>query len=476
MNIFLVLIMSLFMAGYYMFFAPNTRVHEQETDYAISQSDLHSVADCMIAVHNAKIMGGEFIDVCVEQNMIKTDFVCLDSRLSQIDCSKYKKPTHSFIVTTSGTLNASDYNEMMEILEKNFATSGTFGIYQDGMIFSGGTSTKRDVPKAIQKSFDLQDGQLVYMTQYDIPDENVDFVSPQGEEIVCPLGTTKTYRFGRWQCTGYNIKTGCGGDTIWDSNLMTCVPDETRKPLCVGKQTAVMVDDLWQCIEPFGERNCPDGLVAKLNYETLEWECTDDPEMVTKSAKKKCELGELRVVKGSSGAVARVYTNNPCTDCEKVIVNESDCSFKCIPDPEKIKSKSCYPGDPSDCSGTQKAFYFGFPDLMYIGSIPEIKGMQVPFDTVHSRNRMFNCLYCRNDKISKEKSKTPYIAVCEKYMAYAKGSDQGIISTGNNDSKDFEKTDEQEANSSGDDDKVWTSQKKANENTNFAVPLDTKNE
>jgi len=464
------------MAGYYMFFAPNTRVHEQETDYAISQSDLRSVADCMIAVHNAKIMGGEFVDICVEQNKIKTDFICLDSRLSQIDCSRYKKPMHSFIVTASGTLDASDYNNMMEILEKNFANSGTFGIYQEGIIFAGGTSTKRVVPKAIQNAFELQDGQLVYMTQYDIPDENVNFTSPDSEEIVCPVGTTKTYRFGRWQCTGYNIKTGCGGDTIWDSNLMTCVPDETRKPLCVGEQTAVMVDDLWQCIDPFGERNCPEGLVAKLNYETLEWECVDDPELVTKTAKKKCELGELRVVKGSSGAVARVYTNNTCTDCEKMIVDEETCSAKCVPAPEKLKSKSCYPGDIKDCSGRSKAFYFGFPDLNYISGVPEVKGMAVPFDKSHSKNRMFNCLYCQKDKISESKSKSPYVAVCENDMTATKTYEEAKAEPDNGGNQtDYQKVDETTSYSSGNDGEVVVDQKKANIDYTNPIPATSSN-
>ena len=63
MNIFLILLMSLFMAGYYMFFAPNTRVVEQETDHAIVVSDLRSIAECALAVHNAKITGNTFDDI-----------------------------------------------------------------------------------------------------------------------------------------------------------------------------------------------------------------------------------------------------------------------------------------------------------------------------------------------------------------------------------------------------------------------------
>ena len=86
MNIFLVMLISVFMAGYYMFFAPSARIPEQETEYAISVSDLRSIAECAIAVHNAQIAGTTFNDVCIEQNGIKTEFVCMDSRQNVTAC------------------------------------------------------------------------------------------------------------------------------------------------------------------------------------------------------------------------------------------------------------------------------------------------------------------------------------------------------------------------------------------------------
>ena len=76
MNIFLVMLISVFMASYYLFFAPSARVPEQETEYAIAVSDLRSIAECAIAVHNAQISGGTFDDICVEQNQIKSEYIC----------------------------------------------------------------------------------------------------------------------------------------------------------------------------------------------------------------------------------------------------------------------------------------------------------------------------------------------------------------------------------------------------------------
>lgn len=411
MNIFLILLVSLFMVGYYMFFGPNTRVPEHETDFAIEQSDLRSVAECAVAVHNSRINNYVFEDVCVEQNQIKTENICLDTTLKSISCEivRGRKPDFSFIVTTTGTLHPGDYNEMMEIIEKEFPGAGTFGIYQDGIVLSGGTSIKRKVPDEIIQKMKLEDGQLIYITQYDIPDVDTEFKEPGADDIVCPFGTSKIYRFGRWQCVQYNMKTSCGGDKIWDSDLMECVPDELRKPLCASKQTAVMVDDVWECVDPFNDRTCQNGYVARLNYDKLEWECVEDPS-ATKST-SKCDFSKKRVVRGRGGATVRVSSNS-CTDCEKLVVNEETCEAFCVPDVTKISSPSCYPGNPNECRGASRAIYFGFPNAQYVKNIVELANADVPFDSKHSQNRKFNCMDCGTGIINSLKSVYPYTAVC----------------------------------------------------------------
>lgn len=401
------------MAAYYMFFAPSARVPEQETDHAIAVSDLRSVVECALAVHNAQIAGTVFDDICVEQNSIKSEFICLDSRLAITSCeaSGLKRPNFSFIITTTGSIDKSDYNSMMEILEQNFSTSGSFGIYQDGIIISGGTSATRAVPDAIQKQLELQDGQIVYMTHYDAPDPERLFSGDTTDNLVCPAGTNKTYRFGRWQCIGYNMKTSCGGDMIWDDSLMECVPDESRKPLCAGRQTAVIVDEVWECVNPFVEQQCGGNMIARLNYETLEWECVEDPNKI--SAATKCNISATAAKRGRGGATVRI-ASNICTDCEKMILNEETCETTCVPDPQKVSDTRCYPGRGTECKGASRAFYFGFPNQAYVQNVPEVPVSSVPFDTEHSQNRRFNCLDCGDGTIDSSKSKPPYVAVCNK--------------------------------------------------------------
>jgi len=410
-NIFLVLLISVFMAGYYMFFAPSARIPEQETEYAVSVADLRSIAECAIATHNAQIAGGRFEDICIEQNGIKSEFICMDSRnaVTACDAGGTKRPKYSFIITTTAPLHTSDYNEMMEILEQNFSTSGTLGIYQEGVVLAGGTTAKRRVPDAIQKSLNLEDGQLIYMTHYDSPDPGRVFAGATTDNITCPAGTTKTYRFGRWQCIGYNLKTSCGGDMVWNPTLMECVPDESRKPLCSGEQTAVIVDNVWECISPFAERTCPDSMIARLNYETLEWECVEDTNIVKPTS--KCTTVSTRAIRGRGGATLRLATTS-CTDCEKMVVDESTCEAVCVPDESKLAAPSCYPGNIKECTGPSRAFYFGFPNKSYITNVFGIAPSDVPFDTAHSQNRKFNCLDCGKGKIDLSKSISPYVAVC----------------------------------------------------------------
>lgn len=412
MNIFIMIFAVLIMGAYFIMSSPAQRVAEQETEYAITQADLHSVAECAVAVHNAAIRGYEFDDICVDMVGIETGSICLNERLAETKCEvvRNKKPAYSYIITTTAALDDVNYDAMMTILEKNYSDAGTFGILQDGQIVAGGTATRRTIPAAIIKARGLTDGQLVYMTQYEMPDTDTEFVAPDAADIDCPAGTVKTYRFSRWQCVGYNYKYACGGDMIWSSDLAECVPDESRKPLCASEQTAVMVDSVWECVNPFPDKDCPNGMVARLNYSTLEWECVADP--TNTPTQKKCANFTAGAIYGAVGATVRVPSSS-CTDCEKLIVDENTCQTKCVPDPTKISDTRCYPAASHTCSGSHRAFYFGFPSAAYASNVDALGGRSIPMDSTHSRNRKFNCLDCGDGEIDGTNSFPPYIAVCK---------------------------------------------------------------
>ena len=414
MNIFLILLSVLFMAGYYLISSPSQRIVAQETEYAIKKAELRSVAECVVSAQNAFMYGETFTDMCVERYEVQSQYVCMNEKYNIMPCDSEtgKPPVYNFIVTSSTPIPETEYNNMLEILEQYYPETGTFGIFLSPDLISAGSVSKRTIPSKIIDTAKLQNGQLVYIMQYTIPEEMINYPTVDGSEINCPAGTMKTYRFGRWQCVGYNYKISCTGDTIWDSVLMECVADETRKPLCANNQTAVMVDDIWECVDPFTDKTCPPGMIARLNYNDLTWECIDDPNTVKKV--KKCDhIARVHTSHGGRGGATLRVRSISCTDCEQVFVNEETCDTFCIPDTSKLDDPKCYAGDVSECSGPTRGIYFGFTQNSNIDGISVLNGKTIMLDRNHSQNRMFNCLDCGENEIDTENSVFPYTAVCK---------------------------------------------------------------
>ena len=413
MNIFLILISMMFMAGYYLISSPSQRVVKQETEYALKRSELRSVAECVVSAQNSAMYGEQFEDPCTERYEINSQYVCMNEQYNIMDCDSNvgKAPVYNFIITASSPLPESEYNNMLEILEQYYPDAGTFGIFVKPELMSAGSVSRRTIPDKVINSAKLEDGQLIYIMQYKIPDENIDYPLVDGSDIVCPGGTMKTYRFGRWQCISYNYKVSCTGDTIWDSTAMECVADETRKPLCANNQTAVMVDDIWECVDPFADKTCPNGTVARLNYNDLVWECIDDPN-ATKNVKKCADVTPRPTGHRAGGATLRVRSIS-CTDCEQVYVDEETCETYCVPDPSKLNDERCYAGNPDDCSDSWHGIYFGFNAKSRLDGISALKNTTIMLDRYHNQNRMFNCMDCGDGEIDKEKSVFPYTAVCK---------------------------------------------------------------
>ena len=401
------------MAGYYVMSSPSQRIVEQETEYSIKKADLRSIAECVVSSQNAAMYAEDFIDDCVDRFEIVSQYVCMNKSYNIISCDTEtgKSPTYNFIITTSTALPPEKYNNMMEILEKYYPDAGTLGIFLDSQLMSAGAIARRDIPQKIINAAKLENGQLVYMMQYKIPEETIDYPVIEGSAIECPSGTMKTYRFGRWQCIEYNYKISCTGDTIWDDSVMDCVEDESRKPLCSNNQTAVLIDNIWECVDPFADKSCPKGMIARLNYNALEWECVEDPN-ARKTVKKCDNLAVNSYSRGGIGATLRVRSVS-CTDCETPVVDEETCETYCVPDSAKLTDSKCYGYSPEECTGSNRGIYFGFTKTSRIDSIPELKNANITLDKEHSQNRMFNCLDCGMGEIDTEKSIYPYTAVCK---------------------------------------------------------------
>ena len=401
------------MAGYYVMSSPSLRIIQHETEYSIKKADLRSIAECVVSAQNAAMYGEDFLDPCVERFDIHSQYICMNKSYNVVSCDAEigKTPVFNFIMTTSYALPIEEYNNMMEILEKYYPDAGTFGIFSQSKLMSAGSVSQRTIPQKIVSAANLTDGQLLYIMQYKIPKATIDYPVADGNDIQCPANTMKTYRFGRWQCIEYNYKTSCTGDTIWDSVSMECVADDTRKPLCSNNQTAVLINDIWECVDPFADRNCPDGMIARLNYSILEWECVTDPNAARKT--KKCDnIARTPQIQGGIGATLRVRSVS-CTDCEMAVVDEETCETHCVPDINKLQDEKCYNGDPTECVGPNRGIYFGFSPKSHIDGLEILKDAVITLDREHSQNRMFNCMDCGLGEIDIENSIPPYTAICK---------------------------------------------------------------
>ncbi len=394
------------MGGYLLMDSPNQRVIKTELDSSISRADLRSIAECAAAAHIATIKNISFNDPCLEQFEISSQYVCTNASKRIVECTS--SPKFSFIMTTSKPISQKKYNSMMDIMDKYYKNVGTFGVFVDNSVMMAGNTGKRTIPENIRDKFNITDGQLVYFTNSDIPQQQTDYITTQSNnDIVCPVGTTKTYRFRRWQCIPVNNKTACSGDRIWDSELYECVPDESKRPLCETNQTAVMVENIWECINPFLDKTCPDGMIARLNYEKLEWECLEDPD--AKEIQTKCSGIQYGSLSGS-GSNTLTITSNRCNDCETMIIDEESCTAYCMPDATKLNNDACYK-DAESCSDDDKAIYFGFPSSKYSANVPQVQDTTIPSGPAYSQNRRFNCMTCDRG-VNYDKSLIPYIVIC----------------------------------------------------------------
>lgn len=401
------------MAGYYMISSPSTRMIHQESEYAIKRADLRSIAECVVAAQNAAMYGAEFVDDCVARYEISSQYICMNKSYNIVSCDMEsgKNPNFNYIITTSYALPVSEYNNMLEILEKYYPDAGTFGIFVNPNLMSAGSLSRRTIPNKIITAANLQDGQLTYIMQYKVPEITIDYPMVDNTDIECPPDTIKSYRFGRWQCIQYNYKTSCTGDTIWDADAMECVADDTRKPLCSNNQTAVLIDDIWECVDPFADKTCPPGMIARLDYNELVWECVSDPN-ADKTIKKCDNIARVQNIHGGIGATLRVRSVS-CTDCERAVVDEETCETYCIPDADKINDEKCFQTPLDECVGPTRGVYFGFSLKSRIDGIDELSDAVIELDNTHSQNRMFNCMDCGDGEIDTEKSIFPYTAICK---------------------------------------------------------------
>jgi hypothetical protein len=422
MNIFIILLMALFMAGYYFMDAPNLAPDKESRTAAMEIAELKSVLSCVLRVHSDALMSDRIAPVeqntifpisipCAEKYDIRTKKICGDDRKAA-SCApdRANKSISNYIITTSGIVTENGAGKILELLGRDYPYVANLGIIQIGddkiprILSSGGK--RREISKYIAKEAEFTDGHLAYITQYAVDGKKNVSIASQLKKIKCGAGQMPVFSQSQWTCVTSNVVPICSGDFIWDSYTAACIPDSSKRPLCQANHSAVMIDGVWECVGPEMPRDCPVGYTAQMNYDLMEWECVEDAGTNAANTEQKCDKIYDRIYGGGMAALRGNLAS--CNDCEKMIVHD-DCTAECVPDAAATTNRSCY-------SGACQNFYFGFPDQKYIanarGKIPELENIAIPLTDSHSRNRRFNCMECPFG-IDEVASMPPYVIMCK---------------------------------------------------------------
>lgn len=443
------------MIGYYIMSSPSQNVSQQEAGHVIEQSDLRAVADCVVAAQNAAMSCVDFENECTTKYGISTNFAfikrstgalstsvpgvensesgfgsmhdfCNNNYMNDVMSSTDYSNFDMYIFTSSNVVPESEYNNIMDILEKYYSDIGTLGIIKDSNLVIPGSASMHEINSSIKNSANLETGQLLYMTQYMLPEIADNPVIPDPNNDSCPSGMVLSSFVGYKTCIGFSDVVTCQADTVYNSESGECEPNENF--VCENENaTLAKIDYTWTCIEPNNDIDCSNGVLV-LNSGTLEYECVpvSDPETV----KNTCNKSEIqRVVLTSqlndATSTLKVKTMS-CSRCEKPVVelvtigDEQVCETYCVPDPSKINNRSCFCGDPESCTGDRKAIYFGFSKQTKVDESGRVKGigdvdiyLNEVLDEYHEQNRKFNCLKCTDSAVDTTKSTYPYVAVCQ---------------------------------------------------------------
>ncbi|MCL2017346.1 MAG: hypothetical protein FWG80_01040 [Alphaproteobacteria bacterium] len=425
MNVFILLITFLFMAGWYLMQSPSQSIAQHSIEYAERKTGVNSVLTCVAHVHaeavklDNELKINERVDIdndtlCAEKYGLSTVKICVDGNRIVAACTpdRANRAVQNYIITSAEIPVGDNAGKALELLADEFQSNTNFGLFDiEGRsnVIIAGNGLKREIPATVAKEAELEPGQLVHITHYAVAGKPA-FTNAKPTELVsCMPGQLQVFRFNRWQCVSVGSSNVCFGAMIWDNIRQECVPDDSRRPLCGAKQTPVMVDSNWECMDPVLQKTCPLGQSPHLDYVSMEWVCSINPDESQES--KKCETA-VRIRAGSGGTIKTTVASS-CNDCEEMVTDPDTCESACVPSRANINSQHCYRGE---CSGSGKAFYFGFPNAMYTAAarkmLPELNGIEIQMGVVHSQNRKFNCLDCGERGIDTENSVPPWTAVC----------------------------------------------------------------
>ncbi|MDR0449405.1 MAG: hypothetical protein LBG89_03020 [Rickettsiales bacterium] len=440
MNIFLIVLVFLFMAGYYYLGAPSMRTDVQTSEEVLDKSDAFAAVSCVVALHAAALESARAEDdgaknyamaesPCIDKYKVSSSVVCLKdgevSRSCRVD-SRNPEQIQRFVITKSPWAGADSSGRIMDAVRRKYKGAPGLGIVMNAEFEGDGgeaasktailSANSRPVwlSDALVRAASLKSGDLAYMTQFTAEELRSEQIRREAATLSCAPGEVKVFRYRTWRCEQPTQVKLCQGDMIFDAEVGDCVANASARPICGGLETAVLMDGVWTCRPPSEAKECPKGKVASYDYEKLEWVCIGNPFMAASEEVGKCPPP----AKGKSpygGGVMR--TASQCGDCETEMQDPATCALVCVPDASRLAFKGCYPNAAECSGGDYKAFYFGFPNdpsynLAALNNVAGLAAVGISLDAGHSMNRKFNCLDCSPFKVDTNGAFHPFVASC----------------------------------------------------------------
>ncbi|MDR1691449.1 MAG: hypothetical protein LBR35_01240, partial [Rickettsiales bacterium] len=377
MQIFLIMILSALIGGYYYFDSPSFKI---EHEYSKTSVAVESEATC-VAIQQQKAIDENIENLyennfsfpqyypCSEVYQMETKKYCIDPQgeitqdcFKQIpkegqspttDCNQYPSrcayQNSQYIITKTKKLEGATHSAMMNLLHK---LSG--GMPNIGLVFLSDngeymilTSNKSDhpimIPPRIVGDFKLDPTQLIYLNYYD-PDAVkalVDLKDRQ-ESPPCEEGFIKTYSTldMAFKCTPFNPAIKCFGDTV-ESADGECIPDEGKKNLkqCAGSEEVYFNISInaWDCRKK-QILSCKIG--ETIEYNGQDFICSQNIDV---GSIEGCNFVETTIT-GDKNTTRIRYDSNTvsiCSSCEIPVYDRNACKMNCMPSKGYMTQTSC---------------------------------------------------------------------------------------------------------------------------------------
>ncbi|MHA1549821.1 MAG: hypothetical protein ACTSXV_00020, partial [Alphaproteobacteria bacterium] len=355
MQLFLLMILSAFMGGYYYFDSPALNL-----DHSFLSETIRTQTHVMCLINEQKVAlddnaknlrphGYSFPQnaPCAKSKDIQTSKFCMIDNVLSPHCylqsEKEDKPylaNHYFISSVETPKNMSQEKLLKEIKKISQGT-GSIGILfrtESGKYVILNPQNKAEkviVPLLLIGANSLRPQQLIYLSHHTPLEVKAIAENSDREALICDNPEDiKVYDsdIQKWFCRSFESAKKCFGDMIEDAN--GCIPNPAKKIGCGNDYDPFFNNDAqaWECKRRL-TINCKEG-----NYPIWTgggYECVPAPDLEMNTACK--ELTQNADGSWDTVRIGGSVVGYPCNSCETAFTIDALCLDGCLPSPEPAR-------------------------------------------------------------------------------------------------------------------------------------------